>query len=197
MQITRYILRFYILLYLCSCAPMVVEYYQASAPGGTLVGPSSCSRLLGPRTGIEFNNDGLTLQVVAKDKTVFMLITVPDGESAVFLNDRLEFRRHVDALPIKLKLSNINYNHYSNIDTKPLYEDVEIKPTDMMVGKIYELSWVLKQPRLHSASVSMETSLPDDFYVKLPSIRFRDKDIDYPLIKFVKKKSVGMYSVNC
>jgi hypothetical protein len=196
MQISKHIIIVFLLITLCGCAPMTVEYYKASAPNGKLVGPSSPQRLIGPRTGIEFEDDGLTMLVQAGGDSIVLIISVPDGESATFLSDELELRTNINSEPIKLKLSKLTYNHYRNIDTKPKYEKINIKPTDTMIGKVYKLSWALKQPRLHSTSAAMQGSLPEQFYVKLPSIMFGVKEIKYPEIKFEKTKGVGVYSVN-
>ena len=197
MQISRHTIIVLFLIALFGCAPMNVKYYKPSAVNGKLVGPSSCGTLIGPRTGIEFKNDGLIMQVLARGGSITIIITVPDGESAAFVSDELEIRIDINSEPIKLKLSELTYNHYRNIDIKPEYEKINIKPTDIMIGKVYKLSWVLKQPRHHSTSAFMQGSLPEQFYMNLPSIMFGVTEIKYPVIKFMKTKGVGVYSVNC
>jgi len=176
---------------------MIVEYYEPSASSGELVGPSSCSRLSGPRTGIEFKNEGLIMLVTASNGNIYITITVPDGKSAAFMSDELELSTDINSEPTKLKLSELNYNHYRNVDTKPEYERITIKPTDTMTGKTYKLSWVLKQSRSYGTNVSVQGSLPEQFHIKLPSIMFGVTEINYPMIKFIRTKGVGVYSANC
>ena len=197
MKLSSHLITATLLILLYGCAPMAVEYYAPSASNGVLVGPSGCGRLLGPRTGIEFNNYGLVVLVVARNGNIHITITVPDGKSAAFLSDELELSSNITSKYIKLKLSALNYNHYRNIGTKPEYEQIAIKPTEAMIGKTYKLSSFLKQPRIHGVSVSVQGPLPEQFYVKLPSIMFGTTEIKYPVIDFTKTKGVGVYSVNC
>lgn len=193
----RYMILATLLTTLGACAPMVIEYYKPSAPRGELVGPKSCARLVGPRTGIEFSDHGLLLQVVAHEKMINIRITVPEGKTATFLSNDIGLRTTVDGEPRTLNWPDIDYNHYHDVGGANRYEDIKIGPTDPMVGKTYNLSWVLKQPRLHSTSILLKEALPDTFYLQLPSLLYDGKTINYPQIQFKKAKGVGIYSVNC
>jgi len=196
-QVTKRLVTTLCLATLAGCAPMVLEYYKASADGGKLVGPSSCNRWMGPRTAILFEDQGLTLLVLARENMILLTITVPDGATARFLSDKLELRPPGDAPPVTLTIPQINYNHYRDIETKAVYEQHSMAPTEPMIGKDYRLSWILTQSRSHGANLIVPGGLPETFELRLPVLRFEESEIVYPPIRFKRSKGFGIYSVNC
>lgn len=215
----------YLSMTLWGCLPpLPLTYWEGSAPGAKPAPEEGCNTIAGPKTDIQFTNEDLDLRIGAEPSSsgssgyLALSVTVPEGKSAAFESDEIEWSTDIPGESRTLKLQNFwctEYRGYRVQWEQCDFANRVMRPTDVMTGL-----WVApgKNPLSYSTQAVMKgvtpEQTPDKFYVKVPAIRvgsvrtsgdfknptksFTDAVlVEYPVITFTKTTGVIVSSITC
>jgi hypothetical protein len=155
------------------CIPAYYTYWAPAAAGGRLFN-SAAAGSVAPSDSIEFVFDGVRVQLSGHGTEVGMVLRIPEGHSATFTSDEVEFLDAQMQAPSRIKFS------IMSIDKKSPLIDLHFKPTDILTIEFNRSSIMLPGPE-HSY-----------YMIKLPKINVDGRIYTVPEIEFQKKGGFGV-----
>jgi hypothetical protein len=170
---------------LAGCVPAAITYHHPVAVGG-VTRSYDCSTIVGPRETIRFRYGEVELRVSGTDEQVQVGLLVPEGHTVV----RPDRRAHVERGGI------VAERELSELRVPALRYHVTVLEADTVVGATERLLFA-RLPRTALSWVDVSGPPSPEYVLRLPPLLVDGRHVEPPPIHFRRRRSLGLFLLNC